>query len=474
MRVRGRESNRALRQEFGKRLFDALFTDEVRERWRGSIGRVKGSSKSVGLRVLLKILDAELAVLPWELLYDQQFLGATANQTVARFLPMAEPKGFQSTDVLRVLFVIQSPQPGQSEKLPPIPEAEITVLEQAMSRLGDKRVVYKVLKNASTAAIFDELQSEEYHVLHYLGHGGAGELYLVAETKQPFEIIDAVSFAYFFLGRESVRLVVLNACNSSQVEGAGLFSGIGPALVKAGVAAVIAMQYEAVYTDTASLFSERFYGSLAKGLPVDVAVNEARQFLSSKHPEDRDWSTPVLYMGTRSGQILSLPGAKVDAALDPEKLIELVNDMAAQLKAAGKSYAEVERRSKRLREWLDVQIRIAGARSNVDRLNGSVQEALKLVNKPNRSAGELERARMRLESVLEQWKTACQDDLADLTRLLQECTVISQPDQQSDAPAKSSIVGWAEALGTTYRNADALFGQDIGSSRGWRLEFHLQ
>ena len=463
-RVRGRESNLALRQRFGKRLFDALFANEVRDRWKGSIGRVKGSSKVIGLRLLLKILDADLAVLPWELLYDQQaggFLGATANQTVARFLPMAEPKGFQSSDVLRVLFIIQSPQPGLSEKLPPIPEAEIAVLEQAMSRLAAKGVVYKVLKNASTATIFEALQSEEYHVLHYLGHGGAGELYLVAESEQPFSIIDDVSFAHFFLGRASVRLVVLNACSSSQVEGAGLFSGIGPALVNVGVPAVIAMQYEAVYTDTASLYSERFYASLASGLPVDVAVNEARQYLSSKHLADRDWSTPVLYMGTRAGQVLALPGAKVDAAFEPERLIALVNKVMAQLQAAGQHYAELERRSKRLREWLDVQVRIAAARSNADRLNGYVQEAIKLVNKPNRTEADLERGRIRLESVTDQWENDCRQDLTDLTQLLQGCTAITQPDQPTNAPAKSSIVGWATALGAAYQNSDTLFSQDM-------------
>lgn len=463
-RVCSRESNLPLRQQFGQRLFNALFVDDVRDRWKGSIGRVKGSARPIGLRLLLKILDADLAILPWELLYDPEagaFLGATANQTVARFLPMAEPKGFHEPEHLRVLLIIQSPQPGLSEKLLPIPEEEIAALEQTMTALSAKGIEFKVMKNTPTTAIFEELQNQDYHVLHYLGHGGAGELYLVAESGDAFTPIEDTAFAYFFLGRPSIRLVVLNACSSSQVEGAGLFSGIGPALVRASIPAVVAMQYEAVYTDTASLFSQRFYAGLARGLPVDVAVNEARQFLFSKHLHDRDWSTPVLYMGTRSGHVLSLPGAGL-GGVDQAQLIEALKKVTAELMAAGATYAELDRRAKRLGEWLDVQSRLASARTNVDRLNGYVRDALEGLKKPETSALDIARSRAKLEAVMAQWDDDCRQDLAELNQLLLGCTSITQPDSGSAAAlAKSSIEGWAEALDKVQQESQALFGQDM-------------
>ena len=109
-------------------------------------------------------------------------------------------------------------------------------------------------------------------------------------------------------GRPSLRLIVLNACYSSQPAAGELFAGMGPSLVKMQMPAVVAMQYNTVFVDTAGTFSQAFYGALANGIPVDFAVNEARQLLSAGPLlEDRDWSTPVLYMGTRQGRILVLP-----------------------------------------------------------------------------------------------------------------------------------------------------------------------
>ena len=377
VRVCSRESNFNLRQEFGKLLFNTLFTGDVRDRWKGSIGRVRGSPRPIGLRLLLRIQDARLSLLPWELLYDQQaggFLGATANQTVSRFLPMAEPEDFRAPEKLRVLLIIQSPPLGASDKLKPIPEKEIAGLELAIANLSPNGVEFTVLPNPSMTAIFEELQRQEYHVLHYLGHGSPGELYLVAEGGQPFTAIDDVSFSYWFAGRKSLRLIVLNACGSSQVEGAGLFSGIGPASVSIGVPAVIAMQYDAVYADTASLFSERFYAGLAAGRPVDVAVNEARQFLSSKYQAERDWSTPVLYMGTRSGRILTLPGSAQEQ--DLAQMAQALAKVTAAMADVGQHHAELDRRASRLRDWLTVQSALSKARADVDRMYRYVLDAL--------------------------------------------------------------------------------------------------
>jgi hypothetical protein len=67
------------------------------------------------------------------------------------------------------------------------------------------------------------------------------------------------------------------------------------------------MQYNAVTMDTASRFSQALYVALANGIPVDFAVNEARQQISAGNLlKQRDWSTPVLYMGTRQGCIWSI------------------------------------------------------------------------------------------------------------------------------------------------------------------------
>jgi hypothetical protein len=465
VRVRSQENNFELRREFGGLLFDALFAGGVRDRWIGSMARLRSSPKPTGLRVLLRIPDipeVKLSQLPWELLYDRQansFLGATATQTVLRLLPMAEPEDFRAPAVLRVLLVIQNPEPGASDLLKPIPPEEVASLKLQLTNLRSQGVEVTVLENQSSAAIQAELQRSDYHVLHYLGHGSAGELYLVAEETRPFLAIQDVQFAYWFSGRKSLRLIVLNACSSSQVEGAGLFSGIGPASVSVSVPAVIAMQYDAVYTDTAGLFSARFYAGLAAGLPVDVAVNEARQVLLSKDPAVRDWSTPVLYMGTRSGRILTLPGA--EQAPDLDRMTQALSRLTASLADVGQHQAELDRRANRLREWLDVQSTLSSARTDVDRMVSYVLEALNMWKTGDPAQVNTDRVRAKLESAADKWRDDCSEDLSQLRELLESCAFITQADLgDATQPARTSAAGWVADLDKVYQESQ-VFGQDI-------------
>jgi hypothetical protein len=294
VQVQGIDPDEDLRKSFGGLLFKALFKGSVGDAWANSRGRVANGF----LRLRLWINVPHLAALPWELLWDgQQFLATTANIPFTRYLPVPEPPVFILTaqEKLKILVVIESPQ-----DVPQIDSKETEYLDAALKGLD--KVEYKILQNSTLSQIQDEIQ-QNYHVLHFLGHGADGKLILTDDDGQSKRIINDREFAQLFLGRISLRLIVLNACNSSQDKN-GLFSGIAPSLVEKSIPAVIAMQYPFVQLDTASLFSRRFYGSLANGLPIDVAVNEARQFLSVEYRlGSRDWSTPILYMGTRSDNI---------------------------------------------------------------------------------------------------------------------------------------------------------------------------
>lgn len=296
VKVQSAEPDLELRKSFGKRLFEALFTGKVRDVWVASRDRVNAD----GLRLRLLINVPELAVLPWELLWDEQnnnFLATSADLVVSRYLPVREPPVLLTSEKqLRILLVVESP-PG----VPVIESKEVEHLETVVQALD--AVFLQVRSNLKMAEIENELQ-QDYHVLHFLGHGTGGKLIVTGDDGRATSIDDQ-AFAQVVLGRRSLRLVVLNACHSSQVDQAGLFAGVGPALVQKGLPAVIAMQYPFVQLDTASRFSKEFYSALANGLPVDVAVNAGRRVLSASPLLDsRDWSTPVLYMGTRSGHIL--------------------------------------------------------------------------------------------------------------------------------------------------------------------------
>ena len=299
IQVRSIDPNLELRKAFGKRLFEALFTGKVRDTWVASRGRVN-AGEADGLRLRLRIDEPELAALPWELLWDEQtnnFLATSADLVVSRYLPVPEPPVLLIEGQLRILLVVESP-PG----VPVVEHEEVERIETALHTLGET-VFVQVSSNLKMSEIENALQQQDYHVLHFLGHGTGGKLIVTGKDGRATSIDDE-EFAQVVLGRRSLRLVVLNACHSSQVDQAGLFAGVGPALVQKGLSAVIAMQYPFVQVDTASRFSEAFYAALANGLPVDLAVNAGRRVLSAGLLDSRDWSTPVLYMGTRSGHIL--------------------------------------------------------------------------------------------------------------------------------------------------------------------------
>jgi hypothetical protein len=322
--VRSIDPNLALRKSFGKLLFDAVMKDSVRDAWMTSRGRVAAKEYD-GLRMRLWINAPELARLPWELICEDDFLATASDIAVSRYLPVPEPAVFAARKPLRVLFITQSPQ-----GFPEIKKDEIDRLEAKMNSLAGS-VECKLLRNATRAEIQNELQ-KDYHALHFLGHGTAGKLMMVDDDHQTRLGLDDAQFSQLFQGRRSLRLVVLNACNSAQMDAGGLFSGIGPALIQKRIPAVIAMQYPFVQLDTASLFSQRFYASLANGLPVDAAVNEARQLISAGELlSDRDWSTPVLYLGTRNGQVMNL---LTEEAGEMEKAWHQVQSAAQQDAAA--------------------------------------------------------------------------------------------------------------------------------------------
>lgn len=297
-KVSGEGASVEARKEFGRLLFNALFSDAIKVAWLVSKGRVDAGEGGLHLRLCLNA--PELSALPWELLFDDDFLAINASFGVSRYLPVPEPPAYSIEQPLRILVTTHSPQ-----GLPPIDPQEVEKLEAALQALGQS-VHFHILANAPMAEVQSELQ-KEYHVLHFLGHGTASKLAVTADDRQSKLIIGDAEFANLFAGRKSLRLVVLNACHSAQAGNQQLFSGIGPALVQKRIPAVVAMQYLTVQLDTASQFSRRLYGSLANGLPVDVAVNQARQFLAAGALlGGRDWSTPVLYLGTRDGRILNL------------------------------------------------------------------------------------------------------------------------------------------------------------------------
>jgi len=186
-----------------------------------------------------------------------------------------------------------------------IAQSSIEVVEDAIRRLGERVELY-VLRSATATNIQAKLQEMQPHVLHIIAHGVDGEIILVSEDKKSMRSVNADAFSQLLANRSSVRLVLLNVCQSASGMAGGAFAGIGPALIARRVPAVVAMQYGSVLLETASQFAQAFYAALSNNIQIGAAVNEARQRISMEELGDRDWSTPVLYLSTKTKPIIEV------------------------------------------------------------------------------------------------------------------------------------------------------------------------
>jgi len=294
---------------FGGRLFDAVFTDEVRACLRSSLD--EASRQRAGLRLRLRLAAVpELADLPWEYLYNpalNRFLTLSAETPLVRYLDLPEriqPLAVQPP--LRVLVMISSPSDYPQLDV----EQEWTRLKDALGDLERRGlIVIERLEEATLAALQRRLRQTEYHVFHFIGHGGfdqqAQDGVLVMEDEAGRGRQVSGNYLGTLLHDErTLRLAVLNACEGARAARTDPFAGTAQSLVQQGVPAVIAMQFE--ITDEAAItFAHEFYSAVADGYPVDAALAEARKAIFAQG-NDVEWGTPVLYLRSPDGRIFDV------------------------------------------------------------------------------------------------------------------------------------------------------------------------
>lgn len=290
----------------GQALYEALFHDDVGALLEGS--RQRAVAQQAGLRIRLRTEAAEIAALPWELLFDvraDQFLALSQETPIVRYLPAGAPVEALSVEPpLRILGVVSAPN-----DLPPVnADAEKARLADAVKRMGRGRRVEVVwLEGQTWRALQAAMLSGPWHIVHFVGHArvnpdnGAGEL-LLADDHGVSAPLGAEEFGSLLEDHRSLRLVVLNACEGARSDEGRPFASIAAELVRSGLPAVVAMQYE-VTTAAAAELTRAFYGALAEGLPVDAALAEARKAMRLAAPASVEWATPVLYLRSPDGAL---------------------------------------------------------------------------------------------------------------------------------------------------------------------------
>ena len=330
-----------LREGIGKALFEAFFPPGgLREALRANLNAATAEAPA-RIELNFRAEDAEVSAYPWELLYDPDrgFLFANRRAALIRYVacPLPVPK-LMTSDALNLLLVTSRPisQPTDPIQLPLLVDAESKAIEDGLAEpLASGAIHLDPLPAASPARSTWELLSDYLtthtgaqapHILHFDGHGGFGRrcaiapagcgllnpasdnvcrgcgrhldgpaqgyLAFEARNKRPHWV--SAREVSNLLVEAGVRLAVLTACKSAVVAGQSVFSGMGPALIQAGVPAVVAMQFS-VTVEAARSFTRSFYLALAQYAPLTRAMGRARAALFA---DETAWYRPVLYLRT--------------------------------------------------------------------------------------------------------------------------------------------------------------------------------
>ena len=404
---------RRLLEDFGNRLFQAVFSEPVRDCLRRS--RLVADDRNAGLRVRLR-LHGSLANIPWEYLHDDEygFFGLSPETALVRYLEMPVPvKPFLISPPLRILAIISAPTDAaelQGEK-------EWDKLTNALADLIHSGLVEVDRLEAGTlAALQRPLRLRDYHVLHFVGHGvyyeDAQDGALALEgTDGMTRLVTGRDLGLMIRGHRSLRLVVLNACEGARSAQDDPFSGVAQALVRQGIPAVIAMQFE-ISDHAALVFSQSFYQAIADSLPVDMATLEARRAMFAEGNEV-EWATPVLYLRSPDGRVFTMAQpspaereareiAEREAREKAEREAREIAEREAREKTEAREKAErrarekAERRAREkagreAREKAEREAREAAEREAAER-EAAVREALEAAEREAREATEREAA----------------------------------------------------------------------------------
>ena len=300
-----RSTKMATIQDFGGRLFDAVFTGDIEHLFRSSLDAAARAGKGLRLRLRLPD-DSSLHSRPWEFLFDtecREFLAVREHTPLVRYLPVAQPiPPITVEGPLRILVALAAP--SDHPRLDVSREWEILASALETPMAAGKVELRRVPGRCTFDNLRDSLRHYGAHIFHFIGHGIPGALVLEQESGKGLEM-EASQLRSAFPSGMLPRLIVLNSCSGAIGEDVP-FSGLAQGFLRQGVPAVVAMQ-ASITDDAALIFTRYFYRDLIETGAVDTSLTEARlRMQGNGHPIE--WGTPVLYMRALSGQLFQ-PGA---------------------------------------------------------------------------------------------------------------------------------------------------------------------
>jgi hypothetical protein len=292
-------TQRALVQDAGRRLFEAAFAGEVLGCLRGSFDRTDYMKSPLHLHLELSGTP-EMEKLPWEYMYNPE---RSEYLSLASMSPLSRFTGLQHrvlpakvTKPLRTLVVISGPSSYPRVDA----DREWLSLLDSVDYLGaEGKMIVERLQKPTLLDLQRKLRQNEYHIIHFVGHGvadkatGEGHLVFEDETGRS-RLVNGQHLGALMRDHVSLRYMCLTGPTRTGVgtEYAALLD-VARNLVRRGVAAVIAPQLR-VGQPAWLAFCQTLYTSLANMKRIDVAVVEARQAMAVES-DDLGWGAPVFF-----------------------------------------------------------------------------------------------------------------------------------------------------------------------------------
>ena len=290
-----------LMQHLGISLWRWVFDGAILGSLECSQGIAMG--KHTPLRLRLEIRDPDLIALPWEIMQreaGQPAISLSRQVLFSRTTTEVDPlPDLRTSPDLNILLVL-----GYDDKLDL--QKEAVILEKTLCDspvVGNHSQGYApctvtTLLQPTPQELIQELESREYNVLFYAGHGlpapDGGSLLLRKDMT-----LNGIELAQV-LTRNNVNLAVFNCCWGAQPAAVNRqaipSSSLAEVLIRHGVPAVLGMR-DQIRNDESIIFIQAFAQALRKRLPIDEAVAEARQHLLTIYKFNKPaWTLPVLYL----------------------------------------------------------------------------------------------------------------------------------------------------------------------------------
>jgi hypothetical protein len=275
---------------------------------QGMADEDEDSREPIMLRISFEQEASDLAALPWEYLRwpgspDGGFyLASHTNLVLGRFLEDFKTLDIRTSDLkVRAIFVELLPQEvefweqhqefrGMLDKLSAIGGAFETekIYGWNPTEVAEKLEKFKAGGNIDVVhlvAVCEEAQ-------------GGPRLYLPGDGETPDwrgQDPQPVVKALTEVNSTRPELVVLHLSDLRGTNPPAHFERLAPSFIKAGIPAVLAMQYPMTHPHGQE-FVYNFYSRLTKGEAIGEAVQAARYDLSFGRQPNRHFGAPVLYM----------------------------------------------------------------------------------------------------------------------------------------------------------------------------------